>query len=883
MSWLKQMFTRHRRYDELSESIREHLDEKIADLMDRGMTRNQAESTARREFGNVARIEERSREVWQWPTIESIWADAKFGLRQLRKSPAFAITTIFIIALGIGAVISIFSVLDAALLKALPVQDPQQLVLVECPDVHGGFNGFPYSTFRYFRDHNAVFSGILASSIPEGLNVSVAGKATMIRGQVVSGDYYSVLGVSPAFGRAISQRDDKPGAPPVAVISYEFWKRQFDANKDVIGKTIDVNGARFTIIGVNPRGFFGLMIGWSPDVTVPIHAQSSFLVRGPAPTQEDTWEVDTIVGRLKPGVTTGQARANLNLLFQQTLTSQEQRSQLRIEVVPGRMGFSTLRDRFSQVLLLLMCAVGLLLLAASANVGNLLLSRSAARRDEMAMRLALGATRRRLIQQLLTEDLLLAMFGGVLGLGLSLFITKLVLALLASGSFPVVLDVHLDYRTLAFAALVTLATVLLFGLLPALHTTKSDATHSLKASARTTGQTRNSGSRAKALVISQVAISFLLLVGVGLLVHTLQTLKRLNPGFNPQNTLQFTVDPTLAGYSGIALQNLYDNLLTGMRSIPGVRMVSASRFAEFTPGRADVGISVPSRASSLEDNPTIQENLVGPDFFQAMGMTILSGRGFTLDDNGSASSVAVLNEAAAERFFGSVNPIGESIRLAGMKVPVQVVGVVKDAKYHSLREPAEAMVFVPFLQFPPDSVPRLTFEIRTAEAPGSVIPAVRQQAHRLDANLPLVDIKTLTEQIDESLMSERLLTTLSSLFASLALVLACVGLYGTLAYAVSQRTNEIGIRMALGAGRSNVLSLILWQGAKLALIGVVLGAGMAAALTRFMRALLFDVSPTDAVTFLGAGLLLTIVALTACMIPACRAASIDPMQALRSE
>jgi len=883
MGWLRQLFSRRRRYDELSETIREHLDEKIADLMDRGMSQEEAERTAHREFGNVMRIEERSREVWQWLTIESVWADLKFGLRQLRRSPTFAITTILIIALGIGAVISIFSVLDAALLKALPVHDPESLVIVESPDVHGGFDGSPYSTFQYFRNHNDVFSGIFASSIPEGLNINVAGKSQLVQGQIVSGDYYSILGVSPILGRALSLNDDTPGAPPVAVISYDFWRKQLGAEKDAIGKRIDINGTQFTIIGVTPRQFFGLMIGWSPDVTVPIHAQSSFLIHGTTQNQESSWEVDTIIGRLKPGVTNGQARANLDLLFQQTLTSQHQRLQPRIEVIPGRMGLSTLRNRFSEVLLLLMCAVGLLLLAVSANVGNLLLSRSAARREEMAMRLALGATRSRLIQQLLTEDLILAMLGGVIGLGLSIVIDKLLLALLADGSYPIVLNVHLGYSTLYFAALITLVTVLLFGLLPALYTTKGGGAHSVKASTRTTRQTKSSGNRGKILVTSQVAISFLLLVGVGLFVHTLQALKGVNPGFNPQNILQFTVNPTLAGYSGISLQNLYESLLTSMRSIPGVRAVSASRFAELTPGRADVGISVPSQTSSLGDNPTIQENLVGPDFFQTMGMTLISGRGFTLDDNGTASKVAVLNEAASEHFFGSLNPIGESIRLAGAKEAIQVIGVVKDAKYHSLREPVEPIVLVPFLQLPPDSVPRLTFELRTAETPSSIIPTVRQQVHRIDANLPLVDIKTLTEQIDQSLMSEKLLTTLSSLFASFALVLACVGLYGTLAYAVSQRTNEIGIRMALGARKSDVLSLILWQGTKLALMGIFLGAGMAVGLTRFMRTLLFEVKPTDAVTFVSAALLLMIVALTASVLPACRAASIDPMQALRSE
>src|ERR1700678_1196537 len=341
MCWLKQLFGRRRHYDEISDLIREHIDEKVADLMERGITREQAERRAYREFGNITRIEERSREVWQWPTIEACWADIKFGLRQLRKSLIFTATTILIIALGIGTVTSIFSVLDAALLQDLPVHDPQSLFLFECPDNNGGFNGFPYSTFQYLRDHNNVFSGVFASSIPEGLNVSVSGTAQLLPAQIVSGDYYATLGISPIVGRAILPRDDEPGASLVANISYDFWKKNFSGNPNALGKSLNINGVQFTIIGVTPKDFFGLMPGWSTDVTVPIHAQSSFPPGASAANSENSWAVDTIIGRLKPGATATQAQANLDLLFQQTLTSQRERSRLRIQVVPGRMGLST--------------------------------------------------------------------------------------------------------------------------------------------------------------------------------------------------------------------------------------------------------------------------------------------------------------------------------------------------------------------------------------------------------------------------------------------------------------------------------------------------------------------------------------------------------------
>jgi predicted permease len=368
-----------------------------------------------------------------------------------------------------------------------------------------------------------------------------------------------------------------------------------------------------------------------------------------------------------------------------------------------------------------------------------------------------------------------------------------------------------------------------------------------------------------------------------LLVHTLQNLEKQNPGFNPQNALQFTIEPSIGGYSDAASQNLYKRLLVDLRSVTGVATVSASRFAELTPGRADVGISIPTRSSLLEDNPTIQEDLVGPDFFQAMGMPLISGSGFTLDDNEAAPRVAVLNEAAVRRYFGSLPATSESIRLAGAKDPIEVIGIVRDARYHSLREHAEPMVFVPFLQFPPDAVPRLTFVVRTTIPPAGIMPAVRQQVYKIDAHLPMVDIKTLSDQIHESLVSERLVATLSAVLAFLALIVACVGLYGTLAYSVSQRTNEIGIRMALGADRSKVLILILKQGVTLALAGIAFGSSMALGLTRFMRTLLFGVSPTDVETFLSVGTILIVIALAACLIPALRAASIDPIRALRAE
>jgi predicted permease len=879
---LRSLFRRSRVEEDLSDELRFHLERLIVENIAKGMMPEEARYTALRELGGVEQIKEECRDMRRVNYIENFIQDVRYGLRMLAKNPGFTAVAIITLALGIGANTGIFSLANALLLKTLPVRDPERLVIIRLPDPHGGYNGIPYPTFEYFRDHNRVLSGIFASSIPDHLDVSIDGHAELVRGHVVSGGYYSTLGVNAVLGRTITPRDDAPGEPPVVMISYDYWKRRFGASPDVIGKNVEVNGAGFTIIGVTPPGFFGLLAGFSPEVTASISMQPRLMGDGSLPNDRSTWGVETLGARLKPGVTLAEARADLDLLFRQTLGSAHPQDKLRIEVTPGSRGLSVIREHFTPPLLILMAVVGLVLLIACANVANLLLARATARRKEIAMRLALGAGRARLIRQLLTETVLLATFGGALGLAFAAWIKHALLAIIASAGLPITVSAQIDSRVLAFTGLVALATGVLFGLVPAIRATKVNLIPDLKAGPGMVGRGRVNLGLGQALVVSQIAVSLLLLVSVGLFVRTLRNLKEVNPGFNPEHVLLFTVEPHLLGYKDARLVNLYKELLVSVRGVPGVRAVSSSRTAPLTPGGVDATISIPGYIPLPGENPTVQETFAGPNFFEAMGVPLLLGRDFTLQDAEDAPKVAVINETAALRFFGNRNPIGVHFTLSERQGPIQLIGVVRDAKYRSLQEPTAAMVFLPFLQFSPEAQ-RMTLEVRTAMSPETMVAAVRQRIEAIDRNLPMIDTKSLTEQVDESLMPERLIATLSSLFALLALMLACVGLYGIMAYAVARRTQEIGIRMALGAHRRDVLNLVVGQGFKLGMIGVAIGIIAALGLTRFLSSILYGVKPSDPVTFSTVSLILIGMALVACYVPARRATTVDPMIALRNE
>jgi predicted permease len=872
---LRALFKRKSMDAELDEELRAHFEHQVEKYVRSGLTREEAARRARLEFGGLDQVKEECRDARGVNFVETLIQDVRYGLRMLAKNPGFTAVAVITLALGIGANTAIFSLIDVVVLRMLPVESPKQLVLAQCPDAHGGYNAFSYPTYEYLRDHNSVFSGIFAFGMLERLAVTIDGRPELSSGQIVSGSYYSTLGVNAVLGRTINPDDDKiPGKDPVAVISYAYWKRRFRLDRDVVGKAITVDGIPFTIIGVTPPQFFGLITGFTPDITVPM-TQAQVM-----PGQ--SLRADLVGGRLKPGMSETQARANLDVLFQQTLAPQ-QKGELRIELVPGDRGLSFLRDRLSQPLFILMAVVGLVLLIACANVANLLLARGAARRKEIAVRIALGAGRQRLIRQLLTEGALLAAAGGALGLVIALWGSQLLLALVASGPFPIFIYLPFDARVFGFTGAVSLLTVVLFGLAPAFRASRFDLTPQLKASSRAAATGRHRLGLGEAFVISQVALSLLLLIGAALFVRTLWNLKNLNPGFNPDNILLFSMEPTLMGYKGARLENLYKEVLQRIESNPGVRAASASRFGEFTPGRADWSISLPGYIPRNDEEASVQVNLVGPKFFETMGMPLLLGRDFTSQDGENAPRVAVINGTMARHYFGTTNPVGKRFTLSGINGQIEIAGVVRDAKYHSLREPTPRMAFLPFLQVLPSSLQRMTFEVRTTGNPNSMMAAVREAVRSIDKNLPIFDVKTATEQMNESLFLERLVATLPTLFGLLALVVASVGLYGVMSYAVARRTNEIGIRMALGAQRSDVVGLVVGHGFRLTLAGAAIGIAGALALTRFLASVLYGVKPTDLVTFVVVSLLLTAVALIASYIPARRGTKVDPIVALRYE
>jgi predicted permease len=902
----RNLFQKGRREEELTEEIDSYLELLIEQKIAEGLAPEEARRAALIELGGKEQVMEKVREVSAGHFLETLWQDLRYALRMLRRNPGFTAVAVLSLALGIGANTAIFSLMDAVLLKMLPVKNPERLVFLErdgAPPVvrmKGPNRGLSFAFFEQLSAQGEALAGVCTFRGNPRVNVVVDGQAEVADVQMVSGGFYAVLGVNAILGRVLTEEDDKvPGANPVAVVSYNYWQRRFARDPAIVGKSIAVNGHPFTIIGVTPPDFFGVTVGEAPDLWTPamMYAQ---LRPGRSIEEYFNDPLARVLARLKPEVTEQHASAKLTGLLHQSLMAaggsqllpEEQQSLRRqsIVLIPASRGLSSLRAQFSEPLRILMAVVGLILLIACANVANLLLARATARRKEIAVRLALGAGRLRLIRQLLTESMLLAFIGGALGLLFAWWGGSFLLSLVGSGRNPVFLKLTLDGRVLGFTAAASLLAGILFGLAPAWRATRVDLTPALKDSGRSSG----AGSRlglGKALVVAQVALSLLLLIGAGLFVRSFAKLKSLDAGFNRENVLLVSTDPRMSGYRGRQIAELYQRVLERIKAIPGVR--SASRSGEGLlsgNGRFEIGsIHVQGRPAPSHENtrmgaaynltPTCE---VGPEYFETVGMTILHGRGFTEQDNEkSQQAVAVVNETFARHYLGGEDPVGRRFR-HGAGSQIEIVGVVKDAKYDTLREQAQPMYYVSYLQFTGDWR-GTTFQIRTVADPTRIIAAVRQAFREVDPNLPLYHIKTLATQVDESLVQERLIGMVSSFFGLLSLLLAAIGLYGIMAYAVNQRTHEIGIRMALGAQRGAVLLMVLRQGMKLVLIGVVLGLAASFAATRIIAGQLFGITPTDPVTFIGVPLLLLIVALLACFVPAQRATRVDPLVALRYE
>ena len=903
------LFRRPQRERELDEEIRAHLAMAIRERIEQGENPAEAEANARRKFGNVPLVKEVTRDQWGWRWLETFLQDVRYGLRQLRRNPGFTAVAVLTLALGIGANTAIFSLIDALMLNLLPVKDPQQLVLLSRTDPRGSFDitnsgysglSFAYPFVEQLRSQRQAFSSVFGF-VPMGwgkgdINVGVDGRAGMAAGTMVTGGYFSGLGITPVLGRAITDADVKENAPRVAVISYDYWTRRFGRAPSAAGKAITLNGVPFTIVGVAPPEFFGVQPDYKPDVWIPLVPEARLGAWGMPPPDSlkifirpDWWWV-MVMGRIRPGVTTEQALAVARLTFLQSAAAAAKKAfkpadAPQLTFRPARRGLDTLRREFSGPLWTLMIVAGIVLLIACANIATLLLARAAARRREIGIRLALGAPRLRLVRQLMTESLLLSGTGGALGLLIAGWGSRVLLLLMLRGGQTIPLEPRIDLIVLGFAAGVSLLTGILFGLAPAIHSTHCDVAPALK---EISSGLIDPGSRLRlgsALVIAQVALSLVLLAGAGLFVRTLVNLEHVNLGFNRSDLLVFTIDPTKSGYKGQRVFHVLESVRERLQQVPGVQAVTLTGSRPLTGWGSDAPISIEGYQAPPGRSHQIEFQSVGPDFCQTMQIRLLLGRCIAERDTANSKKVAVVEQGMARYYFGDSNPIGRRFSFSDTPNPAdayEIIGVVENTRYRSLRAADSRTLYISYTQtsWP---VGAMNFEVRTAGDPRAFVSGVLDAVHKIDADLALADVKTQTELMAEALSQQRLFALLCSFFGALALLLSSIGLYGLMAYSVSRRIHEIGVRMALGAQKSDVLNMVLGQGAKLMTVGVSIGLMGALGLTRFMSSLLYGVKPTDPLTFIAVSIILIAVALLACYIPARRAAKVDPMVALRYE
>jgi predicted permease len=843
--------------------------------------------------------------------MNGLWQDIRYGLRMLGKNSGFTATAVLTLALGIGAITSIFSLLNAVMLREIPVRNPGQLVVLRW-SAHGrgkdvgtssygdcrftewraplyGSCSFSYPMYKEIRAQTDAFSSVLAMAGAGQLDLSGNGAASIVRGELVSGNYFQTLGVTAAIGRTLEPSDDQPGAEPAAVLSYGYWQRAFAGSPTISGKTIKLNGVLFTIVGVADPGFTRLTPGKSHDLWLPL-SQAQSLKPGLASRPKDeatNWWL-TLVARLKPGTSLAQAQAAVNIVFRNQLLYGakpllKEADDPRVALLPAQKGLVGMRQYLAEPIFVLMGAVGMVLLIVCANVAGLLLARATAREKEMAVRLALGAGRGRIIQQLLTESVLLSLAGATLGVIFAYWSAEGLAAFISRNAYsPLVIDAQPDPRVLLFTAGIALFTGILFGMPPAFRSTRvrANVAPALKESAASisgaTGGTRRFG-LGSALVIAQVALSVVVLVGAGLLVRTLANLKSIDPGFDTHNILLFGINPTLAGYKGEEVRTLYGELQSRLASLPGVISASYSSELLLNSGLWSTSVHIEGQPDKSKVNTNMLA--VGPGFFETMRLPLVTGRTFAISDVRSGHPVAIVNQAFVHRFLEARNPVGLHLEADSddNKPESEIVGVVADAKYDTLRKGVEPTAYVLIQEG------AAYFALRISSKPEALIPAVRRVVGDLDNNLPLFDLRTQTQTIDRLLFNERLVARLSSLFAVLALILACIGLYGLLSYEVVRRTRELGIRAALGAQHRDVFRLIARRGILLTIAGAVSGIAAAIGVTRYLRSLLYGVQATDPATFASITILLVLVALLACYIPGRRATRVDPLVVLRYE
>lgn len=837
--------------------------------------------------------------------METLFKDIRYGLRGLLKRKGFAAIAVLTLALGIGANTAIFTLVNAVMLKSLPVEKPEELVLFsdttsegtslqDSPQT-GVWRRFPYASYDYFRNHNQSFTEIAAlrsgtSRLSVRQTDSEAKAAARASGHLVSGNYFSVLGVRAMRGRVLTPEDDKPNAQPAAVISHRYWEQELNSDASTVGKNLIINGTNFTVVGVTPPEFFGERVRRPPDFWLPLSFQPQIELRESFLEDKEAYWL-MLLGRLKPGVSMDQAQAGVNLTLRQFLT-EEAGSQLTEErqkgiqntsvgLVEGKGGISGLRTLYSKPLHMLMAIVGMVLLIACANVGSLLLSRAASRKAEISLRMALGATRRRIVRQLLTESMLLAGLGGLCGVLLAQWGVVVLVGLVAKGS-P--LDTRPDAGVLAFTVGVSILAGLLFGLVPAVQASRANLSSAMKEKNRMRGGMRFSLS--SAMVVMQVGLSMVLLTGAGLFARSLVKLQNEDLGFDRTNLMLLGIDPRLAGYKPAELATLYTQVLDRLGSIPQVQSVSMATYAPLSGTGRSSSIQVTGYTPQPGEDLVVEDILTGPKYAETLGVPLLRGREIEIRDTAAAPRIAVVNSAFAEHYFKDQNPIGRTFTFdddTDAGAALEIVGVVGDIKSADTRDKPEPAVYRPILQIQEQAAYSVTIHVRTQADPTPLTGQVRQMINQIDDKLPIFGVTTMSDQLNENLNQDRLIAQLVSFFGALALVLACIGLYGVMAHGVARRTNEIGIRMALGARGGSIAWMILRETLYLVLAGLVIGVPAALIGARLISAQLFGMSPTDPITLIGAAMVLALVALLAGYLPARRASRVNPLNALRYE
>ena len=912
------LFGRRRLDAQLDSEIGSHLEMLEEEFRAKGFGPKQARQAARRKFGGVAQIQEAYRDRRGIPLFETLVRDVWHGVRTLRRNPGFTFVVMLSLGLGIGANTAIYSFMDAILMRSPPVRDPESLVGIDWhmkdrstiprgaalfyPDPKTGFTGinFPFAFFELLKANNSVFSSLFAYSNygAASLNLTVHGQSGLADGQFVSGTFFGGLGISPVAGRLLDSTDDRPGAPAVAVISFSAWQSRLQGSTESVGQAILINGTPFTVVGVAPPGFYGPGLNKSasvPDVYLPLHVSALLddQISSGGPNQryvDKTFYWVEMMGRLRPGVSVGQAQAALAPVFQQFvggMASEKEQSNLPalfLKKDARGEGLELLRRQYSKPLYVLMSMAGLILAIACVNIANLLLARGDARRREIAVRLSMGASRARVVRQLLTESLLLASLGGIAGIVFAMWGIRALTCLLANGRDNFTLHAELNWHVLGVTIALSMLTGLLFGFAPAILATRVNTMSALKAAPyRDRAPLVSSG---QGLAVVQIALSLLLVVAAGLFVRTLANLQSVEVGFDPKHMLLFTVNAKQAGYSGVPLARFYEDLQSRFTGIPGVRAVSFSSYAPLSGYTMPVRVAVPDAAPDALGRATALP--VGHSFLTTMRIPTLLGREIDERDTKQHRPVAVVSQAFANTYLGAENPIGKHFRLATPLVSgsaaaeIEVIGVAKDTRVVFLKRDVPPMVYLPYSQ-DPRRIFSMVFELSTEGDPLAMVGTVRQLVRQADSRVPVSGIKTQSAQIEQTIGDERTLARLASCCGVLTLTIACIGLYGTTAYGVSRRTNEIGIRMALGAERWHVIWMVLREVFTLSSAGIAIGLLAAYGLSHFVQSLLFGVKSNDPMTlWVAVGILFAFGALAG-FIPARRASLIDPAVSLRHE